>query len=321
MIPAGTLVVNPDATDRLVAFATEADLVWDPSLREFELAGPAPEDDADAATGPIRRGDTSALIKGPKERLEVGRWLVIVTVDPGSPEHLPDPAKPFHVVRVTWFEHYVTTTRVFWDPRRPAPADYEPLTTRMFGNCVPGHHGLPLTPISAAAPTAEQLAQDSDELLRPWREQLTIPVVKGTREVTLPVDPVSVQARGWPLPGDAARQGQPRIALSVDGEPWPLVDDLSVMQPGEEGFALRTADDGGAAVRFGDGITGAVLPDREVALDVSVSIGLGVVGNVRAWRDPRGSSRSGRKAATPPRSCPRTSTSPSGWPRCERTSG
>ena len=93
---------------------------------------------------------------------------------------------------------------------------------------------------------------------------------------------MSVQARGWPLPGDAARQGQPRIALSVDGEPWPLVDDLSVMQPGEEGFVLRTADDGGAAVRFGDGITGAALPDREVALDVSVSIGLGVVGNVRA---------------------------------------
>ena len=41
------------------------------------------------------------------------------------------------------------TTRVRWDPRRPAPVRYERATTRVLGNVIPAHHGIPLTPVTA----------------------------------------------------------------------------------------------------------------------------------------------------------------------------
>lgn len=277
VLPADTLVVNPDARDRLVVFATEADLPFDPALDELELADESRLEPGISST--VERGDTSALLDGDIERLEVGRWLVIVAVDPDNPE-LADPGTPSHVVRVTRVERGGDTTRVFWDPRRPSPAQYHREATRIYGNVVPAHHGLPLTPVTAQGPSA---VLESADLLRPWREQLTIRIADAgsVREILLPMEPVSVQARGWPLPGRPPRSGRPKIRLSVDGEDWRLVDDLSVVGA-EECFVLRAGKEGGAALRVGDGVNGAALPARDVAVDVAVRIGLGSVGNVRA---------------------------------------
>jgi hypothetical protein len=278
VIPADTLVVNPDAADRLVVFATEGPLPFDVDLDELRLA-----DESSLEPGirsAVEPGDTSALLEGDLARLEVGRWLVIAAVDPEKPE-FTDPETPAHVVRVTRVERSGDSTRVVWDPRRPSPARYERETARIYGNVVPAHHGLPLTPVTAEGPGA---VREREDLLRPWRERLTIHLRDGDaiREIPMPMGPVSVQANGWPLPARPPRSGRPQIALSVDGEPWRLVDDLSVQDPGEECFVLRAGIDGGAAVRVGDGVTGAPLPARDVAVDVAVRIGLGAFGNVRA---------------------------------------
>lgn len=279
VVPAGTLVVNADATDRLVVFATEAPLPFEESLRVLRLA-----DDATleaGATSTVLAGDTSALVEGDLDRLAEGRWLVIVAVDPDSPGDLTDPGVPSHVVRVTRVERGGATARVFWDPRRPAPARYERTTSRIYGNVVPAHHGLPLTPLATRGEAAVRQVAD---VLRPWRERLTIAVrhAATVKEIVLPMGPVSVQARGWPFPGEAPRSGRPRIEMSVDGEPWALVPDLAVQAPGDECFVVRAGDEGAAAVRVGDGITGAPFPARDVSVDLSVRIGLGAVGNVRA---------------------------------------
>jgi hypothetical protein len=277
VIPADTLVVNPDATDRLVVFATESDLAFDPRVDELLLADESRLEPGARAV--VEPGDTSAVLDGDHPGLEVGRWLAIVATDPGDPR-LTDPGTPGHVVRLTRVELGSDTTRVFWDPRRPAPAQYQRDASRVLGNVVPAHHGLPLTPLSAQGAVA---VLESDDLLQPWRERLTIRVrnaERQVREVPLPMEPVSVHAVGWPFPGEPARSGRPRMRLSVDGEPWELVDDLSVQGPAAECFALRAGLDGGAVARVGDGANGAALPARDVSVDLAVSIGLGTVGNV-----------------------------------------
>ena len=93
VVPAGTLVVNPDATDRLVVFTTEADLAVDPRLDELGLAEPVPV------------GATSALLAGDHTSLARDRWLVLLGTDPeGGPPTPVDPDVAPHVVRVTAVE-------------------------------------------------------------------------------------------------------------------------------------------------------------------------------------------------------------------------
>ncbi|SDZ14804.1 hypothetical protein SAMN05444365_10623 [Micromonospora pattaloongensis] len=270
VIPAGTLVVNPDANDRFVVFATESDLAVERALDTFRLAEP------------VEPGATSAVLAGDHTTLARDRWLVILATDPENPA-LTDPDMPPHVVRVTRTEVGTDTTRVSWDPRRPSPARYRPDTATVLGNVVPAHHGLPLTPLSAQGAAAVLEGTEGDDLLRPWRERLTVRDPGGpSREVELPWAPVSVHAPGWPWPGHPARCGVPQIAVSVDGEPWNLADDLATLGPADESYVLRPGRAGGVAAVFGDGVNGAALPAREVSVEFAVRIGLGTVANVAA---------------------------------------
>lgn len=266
-----TLVVNPDATDRVVVFGTESDLALSPELDSMMLADE--EDLEPGAITAIEVGDTEVLLAGDLRTLAPGRWLVIVGVDPGDPERL-DPDVPAHVVRATVVELGTDTTRVRWDPRRPAPVRYERATTRVLGNVVPAHHGIPLTPATA---TDVSVVLEQEDLLGPWRERLTVSI-DGTdrRELALPVDRVSVQASGWPFPGEPGRTGAPQIRLAVDGEPWPRVEELSLVAAGEEAFALRTGPGDKPVARFPE----LALPARTVSIDLEVRVGLGTVGNV-----------------------------------------
>lgn len=270
-LPRDTVVVNRDPGVEPVVFTTEDDLPFDPRMRSVPLA-----DD-------VAPGDTSALLAG---HLDVprGRWLLLASVDPTDPAgERTDPAGPAHVVRVVRAEAAGPATRVFWDFRRAAPAEFAAASTRVCGNVVPAHHGVPLTPLGTAGPLGWG---NLGEVLRPWREQLTLHVdnrAGDVREVVVPHGPVSVQAAGWPFPGEAeTRDGRPRVDVQVDGEPWRLVDSLVTSGPLDEHVALRTADDGGVALRFGDGVSGAALPRAVVRLDVAMRSGRGGRGNVGA---------------------------------------
>lgn len=277
VIGADTLVVNPDATDRLVVFGTEQDLLLVPALDSVRLADELELEPG--AVSAVEQGDTEALLEGDLLGLEPGRWLVVVGVDPDDPERL-DPDVPAHVVRVTRVDVGTDTTRVRWDPRRPAPTRYERATTRVLGNVVPAHHGVPLNPLTEQGALAPAL--ERDDVLEPWRERLTTEVdgASGLREIPLPVDRVSVHAPGWPFPRDAHRPGVPQVALRVDGESWTRVDHLVEAGPGEDVFALRTGRDDVPSLRVGDGGAGNPLPARRVRLDLTVRVGLGTVGNV-----------------------------------------
>ena len=149
----------------------------------------------------------------------------------------------------------------------------------MLGNVVPAHHGLPVTPLpeGSEADSAEPFARG----LAQWRALLS-PVVDGSeeREFALPFHPVSVQAFGYPLPEETSRRGTPQLQVSVEDDPWTLVDDLSVQGPGDEVFVLRATPTGGASLRWGDGVNGAVLPPRETTLGLSLRVGLGTAANV-----------------------------------------
>ena len=266
-LPAGTVVVNRDPAVEAVVFTTESELPYRAELSGVPLASP------------VRPGATSAELAG---HLDVpsGRWLILAGVDPENPS-LVDRTRPAHVVRVTRAEPAGEVTRVFWDFRRAAPAGFDTPTSRVLGNVVPAHHGMPLTPTFDVDGSGSL-----GELLRPWREQLTLDVDNAAgdvREVRLPHDPTSVQAGGWPLPGEeGGRTGTYRLEVRVDGEPWQTVESLATSGPFDEHVAVRPAADGGDALRFGDGTNGAALPRRRVRLDLLTRIGLGVRGNVGA---------------------------------------
>lgn len=269
-VPRDTVVVNRDPSLEAVVVATETDLDVDLALRSVALA-------AD-----VSRGATSAELLGALD-VPVGRWLLLVALDPtvapvAGAERL-DPSRPGHVVRVTRAEVAGGVTRVFWDMRRAAPVAYDADAARVLGNVVPAHHGMPLTP-------GDDGWGGLGEVLRPWREQLTLAVDNraGTvREVPLPAGPVSVQAPGWPFPGEEeARAGVPRLDVLVDGEPWMLVDTLATAGPADEHVVLRAGTDGGPVLRFGDGTSGAALPRGEVRLEVAMRIGAGARGTVGA---------------------------------------
>jgi hypothetical protein len=274
VLGADTLVVNPDATDRIVVFGSEEDLAIVPALDSVRLAD---ETDLEpGATTAIEVGDTDALLEGDLLALRPGRWLVVVGVDPEDPERL-DPDVPAHVVRVTRVEVGTDTTRVLWDPRRPAPFRYDRARCRVLGNVVPAHHGIPLTPVTAGDAEDTIAVLEQEDLLAPWREQLTVVVDgAGLREIPVPVDRVSVRAPGWPFPGDAARSGEVQIRLAVDGEPWTRVEDLVLLEPGQDGFALRTGPGDRPVARFAD----SALPARTITVDLAVRVGLGTIGNV-----------------------------------------
>ena len=274
VLGADTLVVNPDATDRIVVFGTEEDLAVVPALDSVRLAD---ETDLEpGATTAIEVGDTDALLDGDLLALQPGRWLVVVGVDPEDPERL-DPDVPAHVVRVTRVEVGTDTTRVLWDPRRPAPFRYDRATCRVLGNVVPAHHGIPLTPVTAGDAEDTIAVLEQEDLLAPWREKLTVVVDgAGLREIPVPVDRVSVHASGWPFPADAARSGEVQIRLAVDGEPWARVEDLVLLEPGQDGFALRTGPGDTPVARFAE----SALPARTITVDLAVRVGLGTIGNV-----------------------------------------
>jgi hypothetical protein len=269
VLPADTVVVNRDPAVEAVVFTTESALHYRAELSDVALASP------------VRRGATSAELAGHLD-VPAGRWLILADVDPEHPD-LVDRTGHAHVVRVTRAEPAGEVTRVFWDFRRASPADFDVATSRVLGNVVPAHHGMPLTPLSEGdGPGWGALG----EVLRPWREQLTLDVDNSAgdvREVPLPHDPTSVQARGWPFPGEeGSRAGAYRLQVRVDGEPWQLVDSPAASGPFDEHLAVRPAADGGEAVRAGDGTNGAALPRRQVRIDLATRIGLGVRGNVGA---------------------------------------
>jgi hypothetical protein len=267
-LPAGTVVVNRDPSVEAVVFTTESALDHRRELSEAALASP------------VAAGATSAELAGHLD-VPAGRWLILAGVDLEHPG-LVDTTRPAHVVRVTRAEAAGEVTRVFWDFRRAAPAAFGIDATRVLGNVVPAHHGMPLTPTSDVDTGWGSLG----ELLRPWREQLTLVVDNtggGQREVRLPHDPTGVQAAGWPFPGEErGRAGTYRLDLLVDGEPWTAAETLAAAGPFDELFVIRPAADGGDAIRFGDGTNGAALPRRVVRIDLATRIGRGVRGNVGA---------------------------------------
>jgi hypothetical protein len=257
-IGADTVVANPDPADASLVFATEEPLVWRPQLEVLTLAAP------------VAAGATSALLSGDLTALLADRWLVLAPL--GGRD------LPAHVVRVTIVERATevggaTATQIVWDPRRPVPADYGPADVEVYGNVVPGHHGVPLRP----APASDALA----ELLHPWTDQLVVPVdnrAGDVREIRLPFDRLSRRSIGWPVPAAAPASGELDLTVSVDGDEWARTDDLSLAGPGEACYVLRS----GAVLRFGNGVNGAALPRRRLTVAVAVRVGLGAVGNVAA---------------------------------------
>jgi hypothetical protein len=266
-LPTGTLVGNTDPGERSVLFATEALLTYLPELEQVALAESCP------------RGATSLTLVGRLERLEAGRWLVLSR----------GRGFPGHVIRVTRVELETDTTRITWDPRRPAQHDYpavvqaeisapsmgKQIAAVIFGNVVPAHHGMPVRAMTDAS--------EPDAVLGPWQALLE-QVVDGAevREVELPLSPISVQARGYPRP-DVERPGRPMVRVLVEDDEWTLVDDLSLHGPGDEVYVLRPSPAGHPVIRFGDGVNGAALPGRIVTLRMDLTVGLGALGNVGAF--------------------------------------
>ncbi len=167
------------------------------------------------------------------------------------------------------------------DPRRPLPGPFAapgdgsgaPLAV-IYGNVVPAHHGVPLWTLDGEGP-------DTDLLFGRWRQLLTFPVEGGPSvEVPLPLNPISVPATGYPLPSETARAGVVSLRVTVDGDEWQIVDDLSLYGPGDQVVVLRSTDEGGTLLRFGDDVNGTSLAPRPVQLDLDLRVGLGTVGNV-----------------------------------------
>jgi hypothetical protein len=263
VVTTDTLIGNPTADEAAIFFATEEPLVIVPEIDVMWLS------QATAA------GDVQAYLADQPglDQLAVGRWLVFAADG--------DPHNPGCVVKITVIERAGDVTLIQWDPRRPLPGPFAargdgsgaPLAA-IYGNVVPAHHGIPLW-------TLDGETADTDPLFGRWRQLLTLTVEGGpSTEVPLPLAPVSAPASGYPLPSDTARAGVVSLRVSVDGDEWQLADDLSLYGPGDQVFVLRSADDGGTVLRFGDDVNGTSLPPRPVQVDLDVRIGLGKVGNV-----------------------------------------
>jgi hypothetical protein len=260
-LPAGTLAANRRNDDQVIVFATEEPLAYFPSLDRISLVDDLPA------------GATSALLAaGPHglDGLAIGRWLVIHRgVGRGG-----------QVVRITALTRGTDTVQIRWDPRRPLPwalsatktaPDGEPPAV-VLGNVTPAHHGVPLS----------ALPDDigNPDLVR-FRELLDLTFDGGPgAELALPFSPVSIHAPGFPLPGETKRRGTPAVRVLVDDDEWTRADDLSVADAGDEVFVLRTAADGRATLRFGDGISGSALPARANRMRLDLAIGAGREGNV-----------------------------------------
>src|SRR5262249_6370345 len=149
-----------------------------------------------------------------------------------------------HVVRVTTLTRGTDVVEVGWDPRRPLPwplaaeprPDLDEPAPLVLGNVTPAHHGVPLSALAGDVVNRE---------LPRYHDLLEIHVTGGPGvEVPLPFGPVSIQAPGYPLPGDEGRRGRPVLQVEVGDEaPWTRVDDLADAGPGDEVFVLRTAAD------------------------------------------------------------------------------
>ncbi len=256
-IPQGTVVGNVFEGEHSVVFATEEPLFLSVRLDRMRLA----ED--------CRKGEARARIAGRHPHLHPGRWLLL----------LHGALEGGHPVRLTGVELATDTTLVYWDPRRPAdrtyPADGDEATT-IYGNVVPASHGLPLDALRD-----EYTRHLDDVRLRRWREMLEDEVDgREIQEVELAFPNISVRAPGYPFPGDEHRRGRHQIRVTVDGDPWRVVDDLAQHGPGDEVCVLRPSHDGGTVLRFGDGINGSALPSRPVQLALDIRAGLGSAGNV-----------------------------------------
>lgn len=265
-IPAGTVVGNGRPDERSILFATESLLTYLPELDVVPLAEPVPV------------GATRARLRGRFARLERDRWLVLSR----------GPAFPGLVLRTTAVQLETDTTLIAWDPRRPTLHAYPADTADgdgavVFGNVIPGHHGLPVEVRGGgAAGAALDPVDPLDRALERWREALRIRVDGSrAREIELPLRP-SIHAAGYPLPGQT-RRGRRALRVAVDGDPWTEVDDLSRCGPGDEVFAVRASSSGLPVLRFGDGANGAALPGRWVDLDVELTVGSGAAGNVGAF--------------------------------------
>lgn len=258
-IPAGTLVANATTEEASIVFATESPLDVLRGLDKLALA-------ADCELG----ATSARLLHAPGiEELRPGRWLVFWQ---GTHE-------PGHVVRVTAVEGAGETTLVRWDPRRPSPRRFSAggeVPAEIYANVVPAHHGVPLRALGAG---------ELDPELGRFRALLTFDVDgEAGQEIALPLGPVSVQSRGYPLPESGAQRGDAELRVSIDGIAWTRVESLSLAGPTDEVFVLRFGEEGSATLRFGDGVNGAALPARTVQIDLDLTIGTGRAGNVGAGR-------------------------------------
>jgi hypothetical protein len=259
-IPAGTMAANRRNDDQVIVFATEEPLAYFPGLEQVALVDDLPA------------GATSALLVAPPGQLAglaIGRWLVLWRgVGRGG-----------HVVRITTLERGTDTVAIGWDPRRPLPwpllahpgPDGEPAAV-VLGNVAPAHHGVRISALPGDVGNPD---------LQRFRELLELTLDGGPgAELALPFAPISIQAPGYPLPGDERRRGRPAVRVLIDGDEWRRTHDLAVASPGDEVFVLRTAADGRATVRFGDGVSGAALPQRANPIRLDLTIGAGRDGNV-----------------------------------------
>ncbi|APR75693.1 Hypothetical protein A7982_01039 [Minicystis rosea] len=274
-ISAGTLITSAQGDEAAVIFATESSLALAPSLDILTLTEDCETGATSARVALVADEQDEDEIARSLARLVPGRWLVLY-----QGAHAPG-----HVVRVTSIEVGADTTAlVRWDPRRPAPSRF-PRGAEVYGNVVPAHHGVPLAAMGAG---------EVDALFGKYRAELTIDVDgEDGPEVELPLGPVSVQARGYPVPGDEARAGVPSIQVAVDGVAWTRVESLAQQGPSDEVFVLREGEGGRSWLRFGDGVHGSALPARQVRLTIDLTVGLGRAGNV-------GASRLTRLLRTPP---------------------
>jgi hypothetical protein len=70
------------------------------------------------------------------------------------------------------------------------------------------------------------------------------------------------------------------VSVTVSGEPWRRVEDLSGAGPDDPVYALTRGEDGSLQVRFGDGRRGARPPAGEILVRARYRVGGGQAGKV-----------------------------------------